>query len=119
MTGSGPLASSHTVPPSLVVLLYVRKENDDVFDALMLKSPTVKGLMEAVSPVRRQEPCPVRLGGTSFEQCSPQAPECALERKGRAEIFGDTRFCVRACQCAKTDSWNGCHIPVGLVIPVR
>lgn len=35
--------------PSLAVLLYVRKENDDVFDALMLKSPTVKGLMEAVS----------------------------------------------------------------------
>lgn len=31
------------------VLLYVRKEADEVFDALMLKSPTVKGLMEAVS----------------------------------------------------------------------
>uniref|UniRef100_A0A8C2RBI2 Grh/CP2 DB domain-containing protein n=1 Tax=Capra hircus TaxID=9925 RepID=A0A8C2RBI2_CAPHI len=31
------------------VLLYVRKETDDVFDALMLKSPTVKGLMEAIS----------------------------------------------------------------------
>nr|XP_021136165.1 grainyhead-like protein 2 homolog isoform X1 [Columba livia] len=29
------------------VLLYVRKETDEVFDALMLKSPTVKGLMEA------------------------------------------------------------------------
>lgn len=36
-------------PPCLSVLLYVRKETDDVFDALMLKSPTVKGLMEAVS----------------------------------------------------------------------
>ncbi|XP_062987100.1 grainyhead-like protein 2 homolog isoform X1 [Elgaria multicarinata webbii] len=31
------------------VLLYVRKEADEVFDALMLKSPTVKGLMEAIS----------------------------------------------------------------------
>ncbi|TEA24654.1 hypothetical protein DBR06_SOUSAS6310020, partial [Sousa chinensis] len=31
------------------VLLYVRKETDDVFDALMLKSPTVRGLMEAIS----------------------------------------------------------------------
>lgn len=31
------------------MLLYVRKETDDVFDALMLKSPTVKGLMDAVS----------------------------------------------------------------------
>lgn len=31
------------------VLLYVRKETDEVFDALMLKSPTLKGLMDAVS----------------------------------------------------------------------
>ncbi|XP_067838134.1 grainyhead-like protein 2 homolog isoform X3 [Heptranchias perlo] len=31
------------------VLLYVRKESDEVFDALMLKSPTVKGLMDALS----------------------------------------------------------------------
>ncbi|EMP27198.1 Grainyhead-like protein 2 like protein [Chelonia mydas] len=31
------------------VLLYVRKEADEVYDALMLKSPTVKGLMEAIS----------------------------------------------------------------------
>ncbi|KAJ6653817.1 hypothetical protein lerEdw1_008661 [Lerista edwardsae] len=31
------------------VLLYVRKEAEEVFDALMLKSPTVKGLMEAIS----------------------------------------------------------------------
>lgn len=31
------------------VLLYVRKESDEVFDALMLRSPTLKALMEAVS----------------------------------------------------------------------
>ncbi|XP_007571808.1 PREDICTED: grainyhead-like protein 2 homolog [Poecilia mexicana] len=31
------------------VLLYVRKETDEVFDALMLKSPTLKGLMDAIS----------------------------------------------------------------------
>uniref|UniRef100_A0A8C5WG13 Grainyhead like transcription factor 2 n=1 Tax=Leptobrachium leishanense TaxID=445787 RepID=A0A8C5WG13_9ANUR len=31
------------------VLLYVRKESDEVFDALMLKYPTVKGLLEAIS----------------------------------------------------------------------
>ncbi|KAG9276547.1 hypothetical protein AMEX_G8868 [Astyanax mexicanus] len=31
------------------VLLYVRKEADEVFDALMLKSPTVKSLLEAIS----------------------------------------------------------------------
>lgn len=31
------------------VLLYVRKEGDEVFDALMLHSPTLKALMEAIS----------------------------------------------------------------------
>uniref|UniRef100_A0A674MFA0 Grainyhead-like transcription factor 2b n=1 Tax=Takifugu rubripes TaxID=31033 RepID=A0A674MFA0_TAKRU len=31
------------------VLLYVRKETDEVFDALMLKSPTLGGLMDAIS----------------------------------------------------------------------
>jgi len=31
------------------VLLYVRKESDEVFDALMLRTPTLRGLMDAVS----------------------------------------------------------------------
>uniref|UniRef100_A0A8C1S4G5 Grainyhead-like transcription factor 2b n=1 Tax=Cyprinus carpio TaxID=7962 RepID=A0A8C1S4G5_CYPCA len=31
------------------VLLYVRKESDEVFDALMLRSPTLTGLMDAIS----------------------------------------------------------------------
>ncbi|XP_055491274.1 LOW QUALITY PROTEIN: grainyhead-like protein 1 homolog [Leucoraja erinacea] len=31
------------------VLLYVRKECEEVFDALMLKAPSLKGLMEAIS----------------------------------------------------------------------
>ncbi|XP_062848312.1 grainyhead-like transcription factor 2a [Trichomycterus rosablanca] len=31
------------------VLLYVRRESDEVFDALMLQSPTVKSLIEAIS----------------------------------------------------------------------
>ncbi|KAH0518535.1 Grainyhead-like protein 1-like protein [Microtus ochrogaster] len=31
------------------VLLYVRKEAEEVFDALMLKTPSLKGLMEAIS----------------------------------------------------------------------
>ncbi|XP_037533248.1 grainyhead-like protein 2 homolog [Nematolebias whitei] len=31
------------------VLLYVRKECDEVFDALMLRAPTLKALMEAIS----------------------------------------------------------------------
>lgn len=31
------------------VLLYVRNESDEVFDALVLKSPTLQSLMDAVS----------------------------------------------------------------------
>lgn len=38
---------SYGKPPT--VLLYVRKESEEVFDALMLKTPSLKGLMEAVS----------------------------------------------------------------------
>ena len=30
------------------VLLYIRKENDEVFDGVMLKEPTLQGLKEAV-----------------------------------------------------------------------
>ncbi|KAK3511868.1 hypothetical protein QTP70_027470 [Hemibagrus guttatus] len=35
--------------PQKRVLLYVRKEYDEVFDALMLRSPTLQGLMDAIS----------------------------------------------------------------------
>lgn len=35
--------------PEKRVLLYVRKESDEVFDALMLRTPTLKALMEAIS----------------------------------------------------------------------
>lgn len=38
-----------TIDSFFTVLLYIRKESDEVFDALMLKSPTVKSLVEAVS----------------------------------------------------------------------
>lgn len=37
------------------MLLYVRKETDEVFDALMLKSPTLRGLMDAVSGAERTQ----------------------------------------------------------------
>lgn len=40
---------NHALPGLLLVLLYVRKESEEVFDALMLKTPSLKGLMEAVS----------------------------------------------------------------------
>lgn len=34
---------------SLAVLLYVRRESEEVFDALMLKTPDLQGLRTAVS----------------------------------------------------------------------
>ncbi|XP_077599381.1 grainyhead-like transcription factor 2b isoform X3 [Stigmatopora nigra] len=36
-------------PLSPAVLLYVRRETEEVFDALMLKSPTLRGLTDAIS----------------------------------------------------------------------
>lgn len=64
--GSSLTLSSLALP----VLLYVRKETDDVFDALMLKSPTVKGLMEAVS---HEPPPPAPPPPTA-----PRKPACVL-----------------------------------------
>lgn len=43
------LSPSLLLTPGGSVLLYVRKEAEEVFDALMLKTPSLKGLMEAVS----------------------------------------------------------------------
>ncbi|XP_018079378.1 grainyhead-like protein 2 homolog isoform X2 [Xenopus laevis] len=45
----GPPAPKQMKEGRKKVLLYVRKESDEVFDALMLKYPTVKGLLEAIS----------------------------------------------------------------------
>ncbi|XP_075069999.1 grainyhead-like protein 2 homolog isoform X2 [Mixophyes fleayi] len=45
----GPPAPKQLKEGNKKVLLYVRKETDEVFDALMLKFPTVKGLLEAIS----------------------------------------------------------------------
>ncbi|XP_018521208.1 grainyhead-like protein 2 homolog isoform X2 [Lates calcarifer] len=44
-----PQAKKSKVDQERKVLLYVRKECDEVFDALMLHTPTLKALMEAVS----------------------------------------------------------------------
>ncbi|MEQ2256929.1 grainyhead-like, partial [Ilyodon furcidens] len=46
--GSPPNKMARADEPKKV-LLYVRKESDEVFDALMLKNPTLQGLVEAVS----------------------------------------------------------------------
>lgn len=44
-----PPQKKHKLEPEKRVLLYVRKESDEVFDALMLRTPTLKALMEAIS----------------------------------------------------------------------
>ncbi|XP_034029753.1 grainyhead-like protein 2 homolog isoform X2 [Thalassophryne amazonica] len=44
-----PLPKKSKAEQERKVLLYVRKEGDEVFDALMLRSPTLKALMEAIS----------------------------------------------------------------------
>ncbi|XP_076016783.1 grainyhead-like protein 2 homolog isoform X2 [Genypterus blacodes] len=46
---SSPLPKKTKVVVERKVLLYVRKECDEVFDALMLHSPTLEALMEAIS----------------------------------------------------------------------
>nr|XP_020446393.1 grainyhead-like protein 1 homolog isoform X2 [Monopterus albus] len=48
------------------VLLYVRKEAEEVFDALMLKNPTLKGLVEAIS---EKYELPLDKVGKVYKKC--------------------------------------------------
>ncbi|XP_078146183.1 TATA box-binding protein-associated factor RNA polymerase I subunit B [Centroberyx gerrardi] len=48
------------------VLLYVRKESEEVFDALMLRTPTLSGLLEAVT--EKYELPPERIGKV-YKRC--------------------------------------------------
>ncbi|XP_072546585.1 grainyhead-like protein 1 homolog isoform X1 [Salminus brasiliensis] len=48
------------------VLLYVRKESEEVFDALMLKTPTLKGLVEAIS---EKYDVPLEKLGKVYKKC--------------------------------------------------
>ncbi|XP_063040214.1 grainyhead-like protein 1 homolog isoform X2 [Engraulis encrasicolus] len=48
------------------VLLYVRKESEEVFDALMLKTPTLKGLVEAIS---EKYDVPLEKMGKVYKKC--------------------------------------------------
>lgn len=59
-------------PPPAAVLLYVRKETDEVFDALMLKAPTLGGLMEAVSAAVRAPP---GAGAAPLTRFCPPPPD--------------------------------------------
>lgn len=57
--GSLTLPSPLKPPLCLSVLLYVRRETEEVFDALMLKTPDLKGLRNAVrGPVNPAQPWP-------------------------------------------------------------
>ncbi|XP_029114511.1 grainyhead-like protein 3 homolog [Scleropages formosus] len=47
--GSPPTSKQPRQEEPQRVLLYVRRESEEVFDALMLNSPTLKGLKEAIS----------------------------------------------------------------------
>ncbi|KAL4624048.1 hypothetical protein GN956_G18867 [Arapaima gigas] len=48
------------------VLLYVRKETEEVFDALMLNTPTLKGLVEAISD---KYELPLEKIGKVYKKC--------------------------------------------------
>ncbi|XP_073530270.1 grainyhead-like protein 1 homolog isoform X2 [Phyllobates terribilis] len=64
----------YTAPPAKMprvddpkrVLLYVRTEAEEVFDALMLKDPCLKGLMEAIS---EKYEVPLEKIGKIFKKC--------------------------------------------------
>lgn len=85
----------HRCPPlALSVLLYVRKETDDVFDALMLKSPTVKGLMEAVShePPPGKPACVLRSSNPLIKMRPLTWLRNELSKEEKVEIYGDSDF---------------------------
>uniref|UniRef100_A0A1W7RH04 Grainyhead-like protein 1 n=1 Tax=Agkistrodon contortrix contortrix TaxID=8713 RepID=A0A1W7RH04_AGKCO len=62
---ASPIKISRIEEPKRV-LLYVRKESEEVFDALMLKVPSLKGLMEAISD---KYEVPLDKIGKVFKKC--------------------------------------------------
>ncbi|XP_017568904.1 grainyhead-like protein 1 homolog isoform X2 [Pygocentrus nattereri] len=63
--GSPPSKLARVDEPKRV-LLYVRKESEEVFDALMLKTPTLKGLVEAIS---EKYEVPLEKLGKVYKKC--------------------------------------------------
>lgn len=92
------------------VLLYVRKECDEVFDALMLHAPTLDSLMEAVSAMkavaRRRDSdfaspcCNVFLSLSARSQRSTGCPSTKpkFTRKAKKGEWDETRPRVLACK---------------------
>ncbi|KAM3851109.1 grainyhead-like protein 1 homolog isoform 3-T3 [Vipera latastei] len=62
---ASPIKISRIEEPKRV-LLYVRKESEEVFDALMLKVPSLKGLIEAISD---KYDVPLDKIGKVFKKC--------------------------------------------------
>ena len=108
-----PFSFHHTV------LLYVRKETEEVFDALMLKNPTLKGLMGAVS-------CPLFTlsvmaftalrvpaglwggkGGESFLGREKKMRQWARGgRKAKSQVSGYFRSLKRHMECTSRSLWR-------------
>ncbi|XP_055361810.1 grainyhead-like protein 1 homolog isoform X3 [Betta splendens] len=63
--GSPPNKMARAEEPKKV-LLYVRKETEEVFDALMLNNPTLKGLVEAIS---EKYELPLDKVGKVYKKC--------------------------------------------------
>ncbi|XP_062325358.1 grainyhead-like protein 1 homolog isoform X1 [Osmerus eperlanus] len=63
--GSAPNKLARLDEPKKV-LLYVRKETEEVFDAVMLKNPTLKGLVEAIS---EKYELPLDKVGKVYKKC--------------------------------------------------
>ncbi|XP_036398818.1 grainyhead-like protein 1 homolog [Megalops cyprinoides] len=61
-----PAAKAARMDEPKKVLLYVRKETEEVFDALMLKTPTLKGLVEAIS---EKYEVPLEKVGKVYKKC--------------------------------------------------
>lgn len=75
----------------LSVLLYVRRETEEVFDALMLKTPDLKGLRNAVSGLMHTPlpalPCPGQIPapapGPTVLHASPHSSHFPQEGSGK------------------------------------
>ncbi|KAL4624161.1 hypothetical protein GN956_G18928 [Arapaima gigas] len=64
--GSPPASKQPRQEEPQRVLLYVRRELEEVFDALMLNTPTLKGLKEAIS---EKYEMPIESIGKVFKKC--------------------------------------------------
>lgn len=98
------------------MLLYVRKESEEVFDALMLKTPSLKGLMEAVSTVNVAVLLKKRKHtGVARSAGRPDAP--ALPKPQRPAPSGGVSSVPAAWSsvgCGAVPAWSRSPVPGAL-----